>query len=84
MLPPVLPAKASDAPAIADVFLQCFNDDYFQNLFPQNEHGHAYMKDACELFLTSKARGSQEGRLFVTRDDDGTDTEHPQAWPLLT
>ncbi|KAH6680015.1 acyl-CoA N-acyltransferase [Plectosphaerella plurivora] len=71
MLPPVHPAESADAAAIADIFLRCFNDDYFQTLFPQNEHGHSYMKDACELFLTSKARGSQEGRLFVTRDDAG-------------
>lgn len=75
MLPTVYPAEPSDASAIADVFLQCFNEEYFQTLFPPNEHGHSYMKAAWELFQSSKARGSQEGRVFLTRDDAGTETD---------
>lgn len=71
MAPAVHIAKTEDVPAIADIFLRCFEEEYFVALFPHNEHGRAYAEAAWEGFITSKARGSQEGRVFVTRDEEG-------------
>lgn len=80
MAPSVHPAEPEDAAAIGEVFLRCFDDEYFQSLFPPNEHGRAYSTAAWGMFMTSKARGSQEGRVFVTRDDDGKVTGASLVW----
>lgn len=67
-------ARLEDAPALAEVFLKGFNDEYFQTLFPQNEHGREYITRAYETFMLSKERKSQEGQVFVVRNEQGMDT----------
>ncbi|GJC91098.1 hypothetical protein ColLi_13936 [Colletotrichum liriopes] len=73
-------ARLEDAPAVADVFLKAFNSDFFQTLFPQNEHGRNYMTKACEQFMLSKQNGSQEGQVFVVRNEQGLPVAASLIW----
>ncbi|TEA22607.1 hypothetical protein C8034_v002936 [Colletotrichum sidae] len=69
--PVVEVARLEEASKLAEVFLKCFNDDFFQTLFPQNAVGRTYMTKAYETFMLSKQNGSQEGQVFVVKNDKG-------------
>ncbi|KAK2016414.1 hypothetical protein LZ32DRAFT_99590 [Colletotrichum eremochloae] len=73
-------AELKDAPAVANVFLSSFNSDFFQTLFPQNEYGRAYMTKAIEQFILSKQNGSQEGQVFVVRNERGIPVAASVIW----
>ncbi|KDN69121.1 hypothetical protein CSUB01_09711 [Colletotrichum sublineola] len=73
-------AGLKDAPAVANVFLSSFNSDFFQTLFPQNEYGRAYMTKAIEQFILSKQNGSQEGQVFVVRNERGIPVAASVIW----
>ncbi|KAK1596517.1 acyl-CoA N-acyltransferase [Colletotrichum navitas] len=73
-------ATLEDAPAVADIFLKSFNSDFFQTLFPQNEYGRDYMTKASEQFMLSKQNGSQEGQVFVVRNEQGMPVAASVIW----
>ncbi|KAK2001335.1 hypothetical protein LX36DRAFT_653398 [Colletotrichum falcatum] len=73
-------ARLEDAPAVADIFLKSFNSDFFQTLFPQNEYGRDYMTKASEQFMLSKQNGSQEGQVFVVRNEHGMPVAASVIW----
>ncbi|TDZ38706.1 hypothetical protein CTRI78_v010762 [Colletotrichum trifolii] len=70
--PVVEVARLEEASELAKVFLKCFNDDFFQTLFPHNAVGRTYMTKAYETFMLSKQNGSQEGQVFVVKNDKGS------------
>ncbi|KAF9874388.1 GNAT family [Colletotrichum karsti] len=69
--PVVEVARLQDAPALAEVFFKGFNDEFFHTLFPRNEFGRDYMIKAYEGFMLSKQNNSQEGQVFVVRNEKG-------------
>ncbi|KAF6795943.1 GNAT family [Colletotrichum sojae] len=73
-------ARLEDAPVLAELFLKGFNNEYFQTLFPQNEHGREYMTRAYETFMLSKERASQEGQVFVVRNEKGEPAASALIW----
>ncbi|EFQ31095.1 uncharacterized protein GLRG_06239 [Colletotrichum graminicola M1.001] len=73
-------ATLEDAPAVADIFLKSFNSDFFQTLFPQNQYGRDYMTEASEQFMLSKQNGSQEGQVFVVRNEQGMPVAASLIW----
>ncbi|KAI8274401.1 hypothetical protein K4K60_009710 [Colletotrichum sp. SAR11_57] len=78
--PVVEAARIQDAPALAELFFKSFNDEFFQTLFPQNEFGRDYMTKAYEMFMRSKENHSQEGQVYVIRNDEGEVVASSLVW----
>ncbi|KAL0940220.1 GNAT family [Colletotrichum truncatum] len=78
--PVVEKAQLHDAAALTEVFLKGFNDEYFQTLFPQNEFGREYMIRAYEGFMLSKEHKSQEGQVFVVKNEKGEVVAGALVW----
>jgi hypothetical protein len=74
MAPIIETAKMEDTADIADIFMRCFNDEYFQALFPPMDAGRDYIKRRYNGFIHSRERGSQEASVWLIRDQGGKNT----------
>lgn len=66
--PEIQPATLSDVDGMTDLFMECFNDDYFKSVFPPGGPGETYMRKAFTGFLRSKEEGWQEARASVVKE----------------
>ena len=65
-------ATLEDVSDLVDLFMDCFDDEYFQKLFPPDGPGQKYMQQAWTMFIKSNELGIQEGQVYVVRDAQGT------------
>lgn len=71
----IQPAVPGDIDGLTELFMACFDDDYFKTVFPPGGPGEAYIGKAWSNFIHSKELGIQEANVFVVKDAKGSQVD---------